>query len=350
MSYTYSTYIFFGGNMFNKIKKFLKDLLEKRHCNKLNEIIVCDGEELNDVCLDYIEHVINHSILADVLCSKFFDYFDDGLSVSYNYAYNNIVNYINMDVFLTPFLNAYRKITNDSRMHEFLNELKNLYFDEFLANVSVADKDNSDNLIPAIEWFEKRITKKKLSSTYIESIFFSYLWKHSINYVNNSTERKIKFLKNDADLFYTRNISNISYRASVYRHLCDSITDMRNAVVNNELDSNNKDYYKTEIINILNESNYTQNGAKLVKFIKDNSSEMFVNVICGNKDSCDPEYLKTFDEFMCELAKTTSLLESQIDTLFKYDFVSRMNERLCETPLELTLSTYNVDVYWRKDE
>ena len=335
--------------MFSKIKKFLKDLLENHHNDKCDGIIVSNGEELNNVCLDYIENIMNHNILADVLCKKFFDYFDDGLSVSYNYAYNNIVNYINMDVFLTPFLNAYRKIMNDSRIHDFLNELKDLYFDTFLTNVSVIDNDNSDKLIPAIEWFEKRITEKKLASTYIESIFFSYLWKHSINYINNSKERKIKFLKNDADLFYTRNISNISYRATLYRHLIDSITDVRNAVVKNEIDLN-KDYYKTKIINILDEVSYTSNDAKLIKFIKENSSEMFIDVVCGNKDSCDPEYLKTFDEFMCEITKTSSLLESQISTLFKYEFISRMNERLCEKPLESTLNTYDIDVYWRKDE
>lgn len=336
--------------MFNKIKKFLKALLEKifeNHDNECNEIVVSNGEKLNNVCLEYIENIMNHNILADVLCKKFFDYFDDGLSVSYSYAYNNIVNYINMDVFLTPFLNAYRKIMNDSRINEFLSELKDLYFDAFLANVSVIDKDNSDNLIPAIEWFENRIAKKKLDSTYIESIFFSYLWKHSINYVNNSIERKIKFLKNDADLFYTRNISSISCRAASYHHLIDLITDVRNTVI---IDSIIKEHYKTTIMNILNESRYTTNDAKLMKFIKENSDKMFIDVVCGNKDSCDPEYLKTFDEFMCELAKTTSLLESQINTLFKYDFVSRMNERLCETPLELTLNTYDVDVYWRKDE
>lgn len=340
--------------MFSKIKKFLKTLLEKifknHYDDKCDKIVVSNGKELNNVCLDYIENIMNHNILADILCKKFFDYFDDGLSVSYSYAYNNIVNYINMDVFLTPFLNAYRKIMNDSRMRDFLDELKNLYFDTFLVNVSVIDKDNSDNLIPAIEWFEKRITEKKLTSTYIESIFFSYLWKHSINYVNNSTEMKIKFLKNDADLFYTRNISNISYRAALYHYLCDSITDVRSVVVNKESDSDNKECYKTKIMNILNETSYTSNDAKLVKFIKENSSEMFIDVVCGNKDSCDPEYLKTFDEFMCEITKMTFLLKSQISTLFKYDFVSRMNERLCEKPLESTINTYDIDIYWRKDE
>lgn len=341
--------------MFDKIKKFLKDLLEKifknHYNNNCNKITVSNGEELNNVCLDYIENIINHDILADVLCKKFFDYFDDGLSVSYNYAYNNIVNYISMDIFLTPFLNAYRKIINDSRTREFLIRLKNLHFDAFLTNVSIIDKDNSDNLIPAIEWFEKRIAKKKLTSTYIESVFFSYLWKHSINYVNNSIERKIKFLKNDADLFYTRNISNISCRAASYHHLIDSITDIRNMVMNNNaIDSTIKEHYKTNIMNILNESHYTTSDTKLIKFIKENSDEMFIGVVCGNKDSCDSEYLKTFDEFMCELAKTTSLLESQINTLFKYDFASRMNERLCEAPLELTLNTYDIDAYWRKDE
>lgn len=341
--------------MLNKIKKFLDNLLGKifgtYYEDNCKDIVVSNGEELNNVCIDYIENIMNHNILADILCKKFFDYFDDGLSVSYSYAYNNIVNYITMDVFLTPFLNAYRKLMNDSRMNEFLSELKDLYFDTFLANVSIIDKNDSDNLIPAIEWFENRIAKKKLASTYIESIFFSYLWKHSINYVNNSIERKIKFLKNDADLFYTRNISSISCRAASYHHLIDMITDVRTTVMNNDnIDSTIKEHYKTNIMNILNESRYTTNDAKLMKFIKENSDEMFIDVVRGNKDSCDPEYLKTFDEFMCELAKTSSLLESQINTLFKYDFVSRMNERLCEAPLELTLNTYDIDVYWRKDE
>lgn len=328
--------------MLTAIKNFFKSLFcldLKKSGDKTYPIL---ESELNKLCLHFFNNLLKCNSKFDLICRNFFNYFDEGISVSYEYAYNNITNYLNMDLFLTPFLNAFRKTVNSSFTRTFLDEIESTELNDYF-HTSYLVTEKGEPKIRIDKLFNDRKEAKKLDN-YIDSIFFYWLLNQTIRYIETSNCKKMRYLRNDAELFYTRNIQIISQKAAIVNEMYSKITNP-SSVTNVEHANELKDY----IIDKISAYKYTQDDNNLLKPLKESSTVGFMNVLNG-KDN-DSELSVILNNFKTHISESKNFLESQIKNCYKYSVGSRIKEIVKEnSSTNLYLNSYNVDVFWRDYE
>ena len=328
--------------MLTTIKNFFKSLFCLDLKNSGNKPYPVLESKINEVCLHFFDDLLKCSSKFDLICRNFFNYFDEGISVSYEYAYNNITNYLNMDLFLTPFLNAFRKIMNNQFTRAFLDEIESTELNDYLHSIYLVN-ENGEPKIRIDKLFNDRKEANKLDN-YIDSIFFYWLLNQTIRYIETSNCKKMRFLRNDAELFYTRNIQIISQKAAIVNEMYSKIMDplaIANVGRANEL----KDY----IIDKLSSHKYTQDDNSLLKLLKEFSTVDFITALSGRDDKFELSII--VNNFKTHISEAKNLLESQIKNCYNYSVGSRIKEVIKEnSSTNLYLNSYNVDIFWRDYE
>lgn len=328
--------------MLTTIKNFFKSLFCLDLKNSGDKTYPVLESKINEVCLHFFNDLLKCSSKFDLICRNFFNYFDEGISVSYEYAYNNITNYLNMDLFLTPFLNAFRKTMNNPFARNFLDEIETAELNDYLHSIYLVN-ENGEPKIRIDKLFNDRKEANKLDN-YIDSIFFYWLLNQTIRYIESSNCKKMRFLRNDAELFYTRNIQIISQKAAIVNEMYSKIMNP-SAVTNVEHANELKDY----IIDRISAYKYTQDDNNLLKPLKESSTVGFMNILNG-KDN-DSELSVILNNFKTHISEAKNFLESQIKNCFNYSVGSRIKEIIKENSFtNLYLNSYNVDVFWRDYE
>ena len=328
--------------MLTTIKNFFKSLFCLDLKNSGNKPCPILESEINEMCLYFFDDLLKCNSKFDLICRNFFNYFDEGISVSYEYAYNNISNYFNMDLFLTPFLNAFRKIMNKSFTRTFLDEVESTALNDYLHSIYLVT-ENGEPKIRLDKLFNDRKETNKLDN-YIDSIFFYWLLNNTIRYIETSNCKKMRFLRNDAELFYTRNIQVISQKAAIVNEMYSKIMN-QTSVTNIQLADELKDY----IVNKLSSYKYTQDDSSLLKLLKESSTVDFMNALSGKDNKL--ELFTIVNNFKTHISEAKNFLESQIKNCYNYSVGSRIKEVVKEnSSTNLYLNSYNVDIFWRDYE
>lgn len=252
--------------------------------------------------------------------------FEDNLHNSYNYAINNVTNYINMQLFVNPFLN------------EVQNFLK--------CDV------NGDRQVTI---FGQKDVK------------FSHLlyWLYIMCYKDLDERRDIgyiRYLLNDASLFYTRNLSIIT-------SACSFVVEEKEKLNNLE----------TLVESIKDEGiDYVELTAKLKSLVGNILSTAVKKNICDSQtvtkykelfetpDKCsyyihvadgklafntDTEFGKAMYDFKCKIINSLIVMyKYQIYSCVRYDFVDRMIEVFNEFDYVANTIEYSFGIKfdWRK--
>lgn len=298
--------------------------------NKLCEKYSFDNEDLKQKLLVITETYLTNKTFKSFVNNFIMD-FEENLHNSYNYAINNVTNYIDMQLFANP----------------FLNEVKNFLKCDV----------NSDRQV--------KIFGKK-------DIRFSHLlyWLYIMCYKGLDECRDIgyiRYLLNDASLFYTRNLSIIT-------SACSSIVDEKEKLDNLEIlvdsiwdesDHNERiDYVvmtaklKSIVGNIL--------PTAVKKNICDSQTVTKYKELFETPDKCsyyihvtdgkltfnpDTEFGKMMRDFESDIIDPLiTMYKNQIDSCVRYDFIDRMIEVFNEFDYISNTIEYSFGIKfdWRK--
>lgn len=251
--------------------------------------------------------------------------FEENLRNSYNYSINHVVNYIGMELFTNPFINTVQNFlkccTND-----MLNKL-----------------------------FEQKLVKLP---------HFIY-WLYIMCYKDLDERRDvgyIRYLLNDASLFYTRNLSTIVSACSYLVEEKENLNNLETLV--ESIQDDGIDYVITtaKLKSIV--GNVLPTAVK--KNICDNQTVTKYKELFETPDKCsyyihvadgklafnpDTEFGKAMIDFESDIIDPLiTMYKNQIDSCVRYDFVDRMIEVFNEFDCVSATIEYSFGIKfdWRK--
>jgi hypothetical protein len=255
----------------------------------------------------------------------FIEDFEENLRNSYNFSINHVVNYIGMELFTNPFIN-----TAQNFLKCCTNDVLTKLFDQKLVK------------LPHLIYWLYIMCIKDLDE------------RRDVGY--------IRYLLNDASLFYTRNLSTIVNACSYIAEEKEILNNLESLV--ESVTDEGIDYVvttaklKSIVGNILQ-------GA-IVKNICDNQTATKYKELFETPDKCsyyihvadgklafntDTEFGKAMRDFESDIIDPLIIMyKNQIDSCVRYDFVDRMievfNEFDCvSTTIEYT---FGIKFDWRK--
>lgn len=343
-------------------KKFRKETLSTTSstddsvCRQLTPTII------KDELIESLDTLYAKNLKMQAFYNQFYRKLEDDLQISYNKAYNNIINHIDMELIINPIMNTFRNYNNREDFRNFVLTTVANHFNTFF--VETYGQLN-------VEWFKKIVLKtdrysKIFNESITKALLLEWLIRKSVSDIAKSNVPNIKYLVCDINLFYTRRSENIASLASYIATVKDVLTCANISQYKDEMNEDGTldmdkcfETYRRRI-NEVSRALPTHISSTLKKFIvecieyldersKDKLYDNFIinrdDIVTINLDTEVGSKIAAFRETV--LGNAIAYLKDQLQNCIKFDMVERVMEECDSRVYNAAKVLFDLYFFWR---
>ena len=175
---------------------------------------------IKDELIEALDNLYTKNLKMQAFYNQFYRKLEDDLQISYNKAYNNVVNHIDMELIINPIINTFRNYNNREEFRNFILNTITDYLSTFFAETYGPLN---------VEWFKKIILKTNrqcaiINESRAKALLLEWLIRKSVSDIVKSNAPNTKYLVCDINLFYIRHAENMASLASYICTVKDLLT------------------------------------------------------------------------------------------------------------------------------